>query len=129
MSKIIASTWEESLDEKDIHNPIDPKKSDNEKVKELARLSKASKPLLKDIARNIDQKQGNTTSINQKLPDRIIAKAHRPEILKTKSWFDIEHVRDSLRFRTSIKTFENVEDIYKYLVARGDIEFVKVDLA
>lgn len=116
------------MDVKDIRNPINPADSADDKVKALGDLSEVNEPILKKIAQAIDKKQGSNTSINRKLPDRIKSKAQRPETLIKQPWFDIEHVRDSLRFRTGITKFEDVEKIYELLVGRRGIEFVKVDL-
>lgn len=129
MPKLIASTWEDSTPVTHIRNPIDFDGSDDDKVKALGVLSDTNQPILNKVTRAIDKKLGSKTSVNRKLPDRIVEKANRPATAKKDPWFGIEHVRDSLRFRTSIKLFEDVEEIYKILVARGDIEFVKVDLA
>ena len=128
MTKLIASTWEDSMDEKDIRNPIDFAGPADKKVRALDDLSVVNEPILKVIARAIDKNHGSKTSVNRKLSDRIKSKAQRLETLIKQPWFDIEHIRDSLRFRTGITKLEDVEKIYELLVGRGDIEFVKVDL-
>ncbi len=62
-----------------------------------------------------------------KASEDIVEKANRPSIKETKEWFGVEHVRDSLRFKTPV---ENLQDLPKILEALKDSGFdvLKLDL-
>lgn len=55
------------------------------------------------------------------------AKAKRPSIKDTKDWFDVEHVRDALRFRTPVQNLNELPTIVKAIKEAG-FEIVKPDL-
>jgi len=127
LGTLIPLTEEDSIPEKDIVNPIERNNAPQKKAEQLDGLSTQSKPVFDNLAKEID-KQALTTEVDRKDRDKILAKAQRPEIKKSKPWFDVEHIRDSLRFRTRIEKFEDVKEICKLLVGKK-FEFVKVDLA
>lgn len=83
-------------------NPIDRTASTSEKVRELRRLSKENEPLVKGLTESIDSKYGTKSQISFKQPADIADKASRPSIKADKPWFDVEHIRDALRFKTPV---------------------------
>lgn len=114
--------------EETVVNPIDPALTPEEKVAALAELTKQTAPLLDALTASIDAAFGTTSRVNVKLPDRILAKAARPSILARKPWFAVEHVRDSLRFKTVLDDFRQLPAILD-LVQRSGFAIVKADTA
>lgn len=90
------------VDEKEVVNSIDRSASQSEKVRELRRLSKENEPLAKSFIESIDSKYGTKSQISFKQPVDIADKASRPSIKADKPWFDVEHIRDALRFKTPV---------------------------
>jgi hypothetical protein len=119
--------WEIDTDEDEIRNDIDFNASQREKVQALGTLSNKNKSDIDALGKSIDRAHNSVTEVNIKQSDRILDKANRPSIINEKPWFDVEHVRDSLRFRTSIQEFDNVEAIFD-LLQSSNIEFIKIDL-
>lgn len=121
------SVEEDSVALADIVNPIDLAASVDGKLDELVELSAANEPELTRTASDLDASLSTTTEVDKKQPGRIKEKAQRPQILRKKPWFDVEHVRDALRFRSRI---DKVEDFSDALVSLGSAGFpvVKIDL-
>ncbi|MBS2010553.1 MAG: hypothetical protein JST01_26125 [Cyanobacteria bacterium SZAS TMP-1] len=114
------------MDEKDIVNPIDPKAGDDEKVRQLSALSDVNEPLIVSLLAEIDAECGTVSKPNRKEPAKIKEKANRPSIKETKPWHDIEHIRDSLRFKSVLSDLEALPKIAHKLKASG-IRVVKID--
>lgn len=112
--------------ESKIVNPIDPKLSQPEKAAELLRLSKETEPLVKDITAEITRTLGIGAKYSFKEQPKIIGKANRPEIKAEKPWHDVEHIRDSLRFKAQLASFDQVPDILDIIQRRG-FSVVKLD--
>jgi hypothetical protein len=113
--------------EKDIFNPIDRQASTDEKIRQLQALSAQNRPLVEDFLKQIDTKLGTESEISFKAPEDIAAKANRPAIKDTKEWFDVEHVRDALRFRTPVQNLNELPSIVRAIKEAG-FEIVKPDL-
>ncbi len=115
------------LDEKDIVNPINRSAAAEEKLAQLEALSIENEPLVEKFLKDIDTNFGTTSEIDFKKPQEILDKANRAEIKQKKPWFEIEHVRDSFRFRTPV---DNLNELPKIVEALKDSEFevVKLDL-
>lgn len=119
--------WQIAKDEKEIRNNIDVNAQQQKKVEALEKLSNNNKGFLYGLGNEIDKTLNSSTEVNIKKNDRILDKANRPSIKKEKPWFDVEHIRDSLRFRTNIKKFDNVETIFD-LLRQNNIKYIKIDL-
>jgi len=99
----------------DIVNPIDRAASTETKIAQLQALSRANEPIIKNFMRTIDETFGTTSEFSLKNPEDIRLKSIRPETLDKKPWFDIEHVRDSVRFRTPVHDLRDAHAIIKQL--------------
>lgn len=107
------------IDERDIVNPIARTLSTDSKADELCALSIKNQPEIERFISNIDGKYKTKSTSDCKQKQRIIGKASRPSILKKKPWFDVEHVRDGLRFRTALEDFRELPKIISDLKAAG----------
>lgn len=117
-----------SLAEKDIVNPIDLGLPTDEKVRQLQALSSENEQQVSDFLKGIDEKYKTTSKVNFKTPEKITEKAQRPEIRRTKPWFDVEHIRDGFRFKTVIDDLSILPSIVNELLDQG-FEVVKADTA
>lgn len=115
------------LEEKDIVNPINRSASTEEKIAQLRALSEENKPLVEGFLKEIDTKFGTKSEISFKAPEDIADKAKRPSIKETKEWFDVEHVRDALRFKTPLDNLNELPKIVEKLKESG-FEVIKLDL-
>jgi len=115
------------LDEEQIVNPIDTEASDDEKVRQLQRLTRENEPQVKAFLDVIDTKYGTESKTSQKENHKIIEKAHRPRIKDRKRWFKVEHIRDSFRFKTVLNDVQDLPKIAKDLKDSGLFEVVKTD--
>ncbi|HEX4140140.1 MAG TPA: hypothetical protein VHY09_07315 [Candidatus Methylacidiphilales bacterium] len=113
-------------DERDLYNPIDRSASQEEKAKHLHELSKANEPLVREAVAQIDSDLKTQSKVSLKKLENILAKARRPSILATKPWFDVEYVRDALRFKTAMDHFDQAIPI-KSILASRQFETVKID--
>ena len=112
--------------EQNIVNPIDPALPPQEKAEQLRALGEASSPIVKDIMGTIDQRFGTKSGDNFKAIENIVSKANRPSIKAKKPWHDVEHIRDSYRFKTVLEDATTLPGIFEELNKRG-IEIVKTD--
>jgi hypothetical protein len=117
----------ELLNERDIVNPIDRNASVETKIAQLEALSKENSPLVESFLRQVDTKFGTKSEISFKTASDIGDKAKRPSIKDTKEWFDIEHIRDALRFRTPVDNLSELPKIVEALKT-SVFEIVKPDL-
>jgi len=106
-----------------ITNPIDATGAVEKQVAELAALSLKNHSELSTIVASLL----NEPHVNRKLPERILSKATRPQILAKRPWFRVHHIRDSLRFRCSPSTLDMLAEALVVLRDAG-LEVVKVDL-
>jgi hypothetical protein len=97
-----------SEDVRSVSNPIDPNLSTEAKVGELVRLSHESAPAVQDFIKKVNDRFDTEGGDNFKDPAKIAEKATRPQTLKRKPWFGIEHIRDSYRFRTLLETVHDI---------------------
>lgn len=112
--------------EQDVANPIDPNLSVEAKIQRLQQLSLENEPLVKKLVAGIDERYATRSNTNHKTPEKIAEKAKRPEILKKQPWHDVEHIRDSFRFKTILPDLSVLPAIAHDLKNSG-IEAVKVD--
>jgi hypothetical protein len=108
-----------TLREEDIANPINPKLPPDQKADKLCALAAKNRPQIDEFIAKIDKKFKAKSSSNCKLKVRILDKAARPDILKKKSWFGVEHIRDSLRFRTALDDFKDLPALVADLIELG----------
>lgn len=109
-----------------ITNPIDPKLPPERKLAELARLTEENKPRMASLLADLNQIGGTESNDNVKSPESILNKATRPSIRESKPWFDVEHVRDSYRFKTVLTNTAQLADIPATLNKHG-FKVEKVD--
>lgn len=114
------------LDEKDIVNPIDRNATAQGKLAQLQALSKENEPLAEKFLEEIDTEFGTKSEIHFKKPEEIVNKANRASIKESKEWFDIEHVRDSFRFKTPLDNLNELPKIAEVL-KKSDFEIVNPD--
>lgn len=96
----------------------------------LNELRDASLASVDNIAENIRASFGLTSETNRKGEASANEKCRRPELLRKYPWFQLCHIRDYLRFRTSINRigdFENVLRFFALLQDKGEISIVKID--
>jgi hypothetical protein len=125
-SRAMSQESTKPLSEKDIVNPINAALPPAEKADRLCEMSEQNRPLVDEFIKHIDGKYKTKSSSNCKLKERILSKASRPATRKVKEWFDVEHVRDGLRFRTAMEDFTDLPKIIADLKASG-IEIVKAE--
>jgi len=117
----------EPVDEREIVNPIDRAAPAEQKVAQLMALSEKNKPLVEKFLKTIDTKFGTKSEMSFKERQDILDKAKRPSIKENRPWFDVEHVRDSFRFKTPVHDMKDLPNIVKHLRDSG-FEVVKLDL-
>ena len=118
----------EKLGIKRVEVPVNPVSGTTaEKLAQLEALTAENKPLIENFMQKIDSKYGSASAMNVKDPREILGKAARPSIREKQPWFDVEHVRDSFRFKTPVANLEDLPKIAKDL-KEGGFEIVKVDL-
>jgi N12 class adenine-specific DNA methylase/2'-5' RNA ligase len=113
-------------DESQIVNPIDRNATQEEKVRQLVALSKENAPIIQRVMDRIDSTLGTESTLSFKKTQNILGKANRPSIKDAKPWFDVEHVRDSLRFKTKLETLEDIETVANIVRDEG-LGIVKID--
>lgn len=107
------------VDESAITNPIDPNATPEEKLAQIDALSDENQPLVDAFLAAIDAEFGTRSKSSRKAPAKILAKAQRPSIREVKPWFDVEHVRDTLRFKTVLQDLGQLAPIIDRLGALG----------
>jgi len=114
------------LEDEQIVNRIDCDATTEEKIRQLQELSKENEPSVKDFLAKIDRKYGTESKVSHKEPEKIEEKANRPAIKDLKKWHDVEHIRDSFRFKTVLNDIEDLSKIAEDLKETG-IEVIKTD--
>jgi len=126
IEKGVIKPKEEPHPESLIINPIDVNAPQEEKVKQLVKLSEENEPLIQGLTKKIDDALGTESKYSFKEPKNILSKANRPEIKAEKPWHDVEHIRDSLRFKTKLNSFDDIPAIASMIQDEG-AEIVKAD--
>ncbi|MCH9730647.1 MAG: hypothetical protein K0U84_13400 [Actinomycetia bacterium] len=109
-----------------ITNPIDPAAPIETKLGQIAALTQENVELIDSLIARIDGAYGTDSKWNIKLDKSIVEKASRPSILAKKPWHGIEHIRDTLRFKTVVDDIRDVPAIFSMLLDEG-IGLVKID--
>lgn len=114
------------LEDEQIVNPIDRGASVQEKVRQLQALSSVNEPKVQEFLEKIDQKYGTESKTSHKEGLKIAEKASRQTIKDLKPWHDVEHIRDSYRFKTVLNDIEDLPKIAEDLKEAG-FEVIKTD--
>jgi hypothetical protein len=113
-------------EEASVVNPINLNYRQAKKVSALVKLSRKNAPLVQKVVDRIKNELGLDANLSFKKPETILEKANRPEVKVKKPWFNVEHVRDALRFKAKLDNFENAIQIAKIFKEEG-LEVVKLD--
>lgn len=114
------------LKEEDIVNPIPRDGTPEQKLEAIHKLTEENKPLVDSFLASMDAEIGTKSLSNVKKDDAILGKATRPSILRDKPWHNIEHLRDTFRFKSTVETPQQIEQIAEKIKEQG-WEIVKVD--
>lgn len=114
------------LADEEIVNPIDPSLPAHEKIKALQVLSRENEPSIQKLLSDIDSRYGTESKTSHKEPQAIADKANRQSIKDVKPWHDVEHIRDSFRFKTVLKDLEDLPKIAEQ-IKEANIEVIKTD--
>lgn len=117
----------EKQDEKNIINPIDRTVSRQEKARQLRVLSELNIPRLEATVNEIRQELGLDATASFKRIDRIIEKSQRADKLASRPWYDVEHIRDALRFKAPFETFQQLKELLEIITDHG-FEVIKLDI-
>jgi hypothetical protein len=98
-----------------------------EKLARLEALTAVNLPTVTALTEKIDRTFGTHSEVSVKKSENILSKATRPDILAEKPWFGVEHIRDSLRFKTIVDSFAAVKGIVAQLEESGDAKIIKYD--
>jgi len=123
----VAEGTEGVLSEEEIVNPIPRDATPEQKLEAIRALTAENKPLVDDFIAQVDAELGTTSGSSIKGDEQIIEKSKRPSIIAEKPWHDIEHVRDTFRFKSVIDTPKQLESIADKVKDQG-WEIVKVDV-
>jgi hypothetical protein len=108
-------------------NPIDPAATDQQKLEQIHALTAENLPRVQAIVKDLNEQLPGTDSHESvKSDESIVAKAHRPEILAKRPWWGMEHLADTLRFKTVVDSLHDVPKILDTLKAHG-VEMLKFD--
>jgi hypothetical protein len=110
----------------EIVSPIDRAASPETKVSQLRALSLQNEPAVRHFMQCVDDHFGSVSSLSFKRPEVIKAKSVRPEILKERPWYEIEHIRDTFRFRTVVDDLRTAPEMVKQLKS-SQFEVVQCD--
>jgi len=110
-----------------IINPVDTYLPQDQKVKQLNFLTSENQPQVQSFLGDLDRDLGTKSGDNVKTPDSIVNKANRPSILETKPWHDVEHIRDSYRFKTVLDDINQLPEVTQRLNDFG-AQIVKPDV-
>ena len=107
------------VDESQIVNAIDRGAIPSQKLRQLAKLTEVNKPIVDQFLEQLDAELGTESKSNIKKPATILSKVKRPELLSTKPWFDVEHIRDSFRFKTILTDVRDLPRVIEQLRGLG----------
>ena len=119
---------EDAVPLESIVNPIDRNATEKQQLRQIAALTAETKPVLDAQLAEMDAALGTVSKANIKKNETIIEKSKRPSILATKPWHAIAHIRDTLRFKTIISSFEQIEKAAEFILSQG-YRIVKIDTA
>ncbi len=112
-----------------IKNPVSG--TATEKLEQIHALQVVNQPILETfIAGLVKAIPGTTAKTSIKKDEVILEKSKRPSILKGKPWHDVEHVRDTLRFKAVYTNLADLPKIADYFIKNfpgGAAAVVKID--
>jgi len=127
LDKTVLPLQPQTVDESLVVNPIDRSAKPAEKVRQLRALTDENVPIVQEVVRHLKEDLGMPrVSANVKTDEGILTKAARPEVREKKPWHDVEHIRDSYRFRAGFNELEDIVTITKAIADAG-FTFIKVD--
>jgi hypothetical protein len=118
-------------------NPVDPSLSQEAKAAELHRLGLENlawvEPIVEEINATFGVRGPRYREDYIKSERSIIGKANRPGILAEKPWWDVEHLRDSFRFRSVVASADQVEPVFRAFLERAEasghpVRVIKTDI-
>lgn len=112
-------------------NPIDPNASTHEKLNQIHALTHENLPKLHALVAAINREVHGAHAPelgpqNIKTDESILGKVTRPEVLKKKPWFGVEHLADTLRFKTHISHSSQLPLLVDALKKHG-VDIAKID--
>ena len=93
-------------------NPIDPSLTQAERVGRLVALSDGNEPRLQTLVERLSEVVGVPSQLSKKTATSVTAKATRPSLKAKRPWFDVEHIRDALRFRSRLRAREDFVAVF-----------------
>lgn len=111
-----------------ILNGIDPRSTS--KLEDLKALRGRTLPLLEHFGRWLKKATGSRIEIDAKSDASLLAKAARPSTIARRPAYGLEHVRDALRFRSSVRSLDEFVAslrIFFEAAGSGSISLVKID--
>ncbi|WP_180697599.1 hypothetical protein, partial [Vibrio parahaemolyticus] len=116
----------------EIINPIDLDGSLEEKATDLYGLANRNLKDVEEICAGLKSVLECKSEASIKTKEKILAKTVRPDTKEKYSWFAVEHLRDSLRFRCTINKLDDICKIIEHLIYLIDNNrfiksFVKID--
>jgi hypothetical protein len=109
-------------------NPIERTLPPQKKVERLLELSNKNDPIVNKALGEIDKELGTESKSSFKAPENILSKAQRPSILAKNPWFNVEHVRDSYRFKTVVDDVSQIPQVVEKFIAKTGAEIIKLDV-
>lgn len=110
-----------------INDQIKPDATDDEKLERIHELTAENLPRVRALVEDLNSELPNTESHESVKSDQsIVGKAHRPEILAKRPWWGLEHLADTLRFKTVIGAIGDIPRVMELLAKHG-VEVVKFD--
>lgn len=108
-------------------NPIDPNATNEEKLEQIHALTKVNKPIVQSLVDAINEAIPNAEAkLSVKSDKAILGKTERPSILAKRPWWGMEHLADTLRFKSIVESLHDFPKVVQVLADHG-IEVVKVD--
>lgn len=111
----------------EVVNPIDRTATREVKARQLGALTAENRPAVDAWLKGIDEEFGTQSHSSEKTPESILDKSQRPSILERKPWFDVEHIRDSIRFKSVVDNYGDLPSIVERMPEGWSV--VKADLA
>lgn len=118
---------------REIVNPIKLNDIHSVKVSELCNLSEKNKLSVKYIVERLSDRLSASAEYNLKKQSTISEKTRRARKSPQTEWFDVEHIRDALRFRATFNSLEELKMIMELLIEEAHLKnrisnFIKFDM-
>ncbi len=116
-------------------NPVNPVTATEPRAKalQLHELGGENDEIVRPVLEAIDAEFGTASKTSFKKIDTILAKVQRPTVLAKRPWFDVEHIRDSYRFKTVIEPEADIAAVgnalARFFDAVPEASMVKADVS